>query len=75
LASASLPLNDSSFFTVAYNGSISNESSWTEAVLFDEKGFQLTYSEVEEEFEGPWELEYNGVHYCVDVRPDTADSK
>lgn len=52
-----------------------NESSWTEAVLFDEKGFQLTYSEVEEEFEGPWELEYNGVHYCVDVRPDTADSK
>ena len=52
-----------------------NESSWTEAVLFDEKGFQLTYSEVEEEFEGPWELAYNGVHYCVDVRPDTADSK
>lgn len=52
-----------------------DESSWTEAVLFDENGFQLTYSEVEEEFEGPWELEYNGVHYCADVRPDTADSK
>ena len=52
-----------------------DESSWTEAVLFDEKGCQLTFSEVEEEFEGPWELEYDGAHYCVDVRPDMADSK
>lgn len=52
-----------------------DESSWTEAVLFDEKGCQLTFSEVEEEFEGPWKLEYDGAHYCVDVRPDTADSK
>ena len=52
-----------------------DESSWTEAVLFDEKGCQLTFSEVEEEFEGTWELEYDGAHYCVDVRPDTADSK
>lgn len=52
-----------------------DESSWTEAVLFDERGCQLTFSEVEEEFEGPWALEYNGILYCVDVRPDTADSK
>jgi len=52
-----------------------NDPSWTEAVLFDELGDQLTCSGVEEEFEGPWELEYEGAHYCVDVRPDTSDSK
>lgn len=52
-----------------------DESSWTEAVLFDERGYELTFSGVEEEFEGPWELEYNGVYYCVDIRPAMADSK
>lgn len=48
------------------------DPSWTEAVLFAETGDQLCFTDVEEEFEGPWELEYEGVHYCVDVRPNTS---
>ena len=52
-----------------------DDPSWTEAVLFDENGCQLCFTEVEEEFEGLWELEYKGVQYCVDVRPDKAGSK
>lgn len=51
------------------------ESSWTEAVLFDEKGYQLTYTDVGEKFEGLWELEYDGIHYCVDVKPERNNSK
>ena len=51
------------------------DPSWTEAVLFDENGYQLCFTGVEEEFEGPRELEYKGTHYCVDVRPDISDFK
>ena len=51
------------------------DPSWTEAVLFDKSGYQLCFTEVKEEFEGPWELEYKGTLYCVDVRPDTSDPK
>ena len=51
------------------------DPSWTEAVLFDKSGYQLCFTKVKEEFEGPWELEYKGTLYCVDVRPDTSDPK
>lgn len=44
-----------------------NNSAWTEAVLFDESGYELTCSEVEEEYDGEWEIEYDGITYHVDV--------
>lgn len=48
-------------------GSFEEESSWTEAVLFDEKGRQITYTDVEEEFFGEWELKDNEIIYKVNV--------
>lgn len=44
------------------------ESSWTEAVLFDEKGCQLTYTDVSDEFIGTWELTYKDATYIVEVK-------
>lgn len=44
------------------------ESSWTEAVLFDEKGCQLTYTDVSDEFVGIWELTYKDATYIVEVK-------
>ena len=44
-----------------------SDPSWTEAVLFDIHGHQLACSEVCEDFLGPWELEYSGVTYSVNV--------
>lgn len=45
-----------------------DESSWTEAVLFDDHGYQIAYTDVGEDFDGPWELEADGIRYIVDVR-------
>ncbi len=50
-----------------------NEASWTEAVLFDEQGNELTYTEVEEEFAGPWQLTYQGVTYIAVVKTDDSE--
>lgn len=47
--------------------------SWTEAVLFDSSGYQLTYTEPSGEFTGPWELECDGITYIVDVIPEDSD--
>lgn len=44
-----------------------NESSWTEAVLFDANGNQLCYTEPDEEFLGTWTLDYDGIDYTVQV--------
>lgn len=41
--------------------------SWTEAVLFDQHGQQLAYTEVCEHYMGSWELEHDGIIYAVDV--------
>ena len=49
--------------------------SWTEAVLFDQEGRQLAYTEVGDEFEGSWDLEDNGAHYHVDVKGRPDESK
>lgn len=51
--------------------------SWTEAVLFDRSGHQITYTDPGDEFEGTWELEHNGIHYHVDVKgqPDEAKTE
>lgn len=41
--------------------------AWCEAVLFDEHGCELCFSDVEEEYTGEWTLEYNGDSYVVTV--------
>lgn len=43
-----------------------DENSWCEAVLF-KKGVEINCSEVEDDFFGEWELEYDGDTYRVDV--------
>ena len=44
------------------------EPSWTEAVLFDDHGYEIGCSDVEEDFDGPWELEVDGVRYITEVQ-------
>lgn len=44
-----------------------DEASWTEAVLFDEYGGQLCYSDPADEYDGPWALEDEGVEYIVHI--------
>ena len=41
--------------------------SWTEAVLFDSYGQELTFTEVRENYTGSWELQYGGIKYSVFV--------
>lgn len=43
--------------------------SWTEAVLFDQYGEELCMSDPEEEFDGEWSLECDGITYEVNVVP------
>ncbi len=50
-----------------------DEASWTEAVLFDGQGHELTCTEVEEEFTGPWQLAYQGVTYIAAVKADDSE--
>lgn len=44
-----------------------DDSSWTEAVLFDAQGHELCCTDVEDEFVGEWELEYCGTRYIAIV--------
>lgn len=47
-----------------------DESSWTEAVLFEQTGgglSQVAYTEPDESYLGEWELEYDGVNYFIEV--------
>lgn len=44
-----------------------DECSWTEAVLFDKDGYELTCTEPADDLLGPWEIEYNGIIYRVNV--------
>lgn len=44
-----------------------DDSSWTEAVLFDMHGNELACTEVCDTFVDLWELEYGGVTYAVNV--------
>ena len=46
-------------------------ASWTEAVLFDERGCQIACSDVGETFDGLWELEANGVRYATEIIVNT----
>ena len=41
---------------------------WTEAVLFNENGGECCCTDVDEEFFGEWQIEYNGNDYYVDVQ-------
>lgn len=45
-----------------------DESSWTQAVLLSERGQELVCSEPAGDFFGPWDIEYKGVIYHVDVK-------
>lgn len=47
-----------------------DEPSWTEAVLFDEYGNQLCCTEPDYSFDGPWELQYEGILYTVNIKTD-----
>lgn len=51
-----------------------DESSWSEAVLFNAQGYQITCSDVEADFDGPWELEADGILYIVDVRVSDSEN-
>ena len=51
-----------------------NESSWTEAVLFDEHGNELTCSEVCDEYEGTWDLKHNGILYTAIMKTEGGKS-
>lgn len=54
---------------VRFDEELEDNSAWTEAVLFDNNGKQVTYSEPGYEYEGEWELidfEHNDI-YQVDV--------
>jgi len=45
-----------------------DDVAWTEAVLFNEHGVQISYTEPSDEYDGEWELEDNdGNQYHVDV--------
>lgn len=47
-----------------------DESSWTEAVLFDKNGCELCCSEPEYKYAGTWELEHEGVKYVAVVNTE-----
>lgn len=51
-----------------------DESSWTEAVLFDSQGHELAVTEVCGEYLGLWELDNGDVIYTVDVVADGGDT-
>lgn len=40
-----------------------DNTPWTEAVLFDKNGSELTFAEPGDEFFGCWEIEYDGILY------------
>lgn len=46
----------------------SGNRPWTQAVLYDETGHELTFSEAEDTYDGLWELEYDDEVYCVYVQ-------
>ena len=49
---------------------LADKPSWTEAVLFDEYGNQLCCTEPGDSFDGPWELQYEGILYTVKIKTD-----
>lgn len=55
---------------VQYEENASN-TAWTQAVLYNNKGKEISYTEPESEFLGEWELEDdNGNTYIVLVKED-----
>lgn len=47
-----------------------DEASWTEAVLFCEHGAFLCCTDPDVDYEGTWELEYEGTRYVAIVQPE-----
>ena len=52
---------------VQYDEFSDSNTGWTEAVLFNENGAEICYTEPSDEYVGEWCLEYNGDEYCVNV--------
>lgn len=46
--------------------------AWAEAVLFKD-GAQCCYTEIEDSFEGRWELSLDGIEYVIDVKASGQD--
>lgn len=53
---------------VQYKDDGSSNTAWSQAVLWDEKGHELTFTDVCYDFLGEWELEYDGITYQIIVR-------
>ena len=66
--------------TITYTGTFDNgyqmdvkccgcqdEPSWTEAVLFNQKGYELCCTDPDDDFEGEWRLEYDNEIYIVNI--------
>ena len=50
------------------------ESSWAEAVLFDEHGNELVCSETSDEYEGTWDLMHDGILYTAIMKTEGGKS-
>lgn len=53
---------------VQYRENEPGNTAWSQAVLWDENGRELAYTDVSEDFLGEWELDYDGVTYQIIVR-------
>lgn len=51
-----------------------DDSSWTEAVLFDQNGNQVACTEVCDNYDGTWELEYGGIIHRAIVSMEKGDA-
>lgn len=51
-----------------------DEPSWTEAVLFDQNGNEVACTEVCDEYDGTWELEYGGIVHRAIVHMEKGDT-
>ena len=52
----------------------SDNTPYSQAVLYDEKGNQIAYSEPDWEFFGEWSFDYEGATYTVRVNVDSNEN-
>lgn len=51
-----------------------DDVAWCEAVLFDENGSQVAYTDPSDDFFDEWELEDNGITYIVRVKKEIGEA-
>lgn len=49
-------------------------ASWAEAVLFNEQGCELCFSEPDEQFVGDWEITYDGDTFKATIKAEEGKS-